>query len=95
MNGVRSGMEAAVSTGPTSVRLAADRSTLSALEREAAEGMGSRVETFKQIGDELRSVYSIGYYSTNKTPDNTFRKVAVEAHTPGVTIRAKSGYYAR
>jgi Ca-activated chloride channel homolog len=52
-------------------------------------------QTFKQIGDELRSVYSIGYYSTNKTPDNTFRKIVVEAHTPGVTIRAKSGYYAR
>ena len=52
-------------------------------------------QTFKQIGDELRSVYSIGYYSTNKTPDNTFRKVVVEAHTPGVTIRAKAGYYAK
>ena len=52
-------------------------------------------QTFKQIGDELRSVYSIGYYSTNKTPDNTFRKIVVEAHTPGVTIRAKSGYYAK
>jgi Ca-activated chloride channel family protein len=52
-------------------------------------------QTFKQIGDELRSVYSIGYYSTNKAPDNTFRKIVVEAHTPGVTIRAKSGYYAK
>jgi Ca-activated chloride channel family protein len=52
-------------------------------------------QTFKQIGDELRSVYSIGYYSTNNTPDNTFRKVAVDVHTPGVTIRAKSGYYAK
>jgi Ca-activated chloride channel family protein len=52
-------------------------------------------QTFQQIGDELRSVYSIGYYSTNKTPDNTFRKVVVEAHAPGVTIRAKSGYYAK
>ena len=26
-------------------------------------------ETFKEIGDELRAVYSIGYYSTNKTHD--------------------------
>jgi VWFA-related protein len=52
-------------------------------------------QTFKEIGDELRSVYSIGYYSTNKTPDNTFRKIVVESQTAGVTIRAKSGYYAR
>jgi Ca-activated chloride channel family protein len=52
-------------------------------------------ETFKQIGDELRSVYSIGYYSTNKTHDNTFRKIVIEPHAEGVTVRAKSGYYAR
>jgi len=52
-------------------------------------------QTFQQIGDELRSVYSIGYYSTNKTHDNSFRKVVVEPHTEGVRVRAKSGYYAR
>lgn len=52
-------------------------------------------QTFRQIGDELRSVYSIGYYSTNGTPDNTFRKIVVEAHTPGIAIRSKSGYYAK
>jgi Ca-activated chloride channel family protein len=52
-------------------------------------------QTFQQIGDELRSVYSIGYYSTNKTHDNTFRKVVVEPHVEGVRVRAKAGYYAR
>jgi Ca-activated chloride channel homolog len=52
-------------------------------------------QTFRQIGDELRSVYSISYYSTNKTLDDSFRKIVVEAHTEGVTVRAKSGYYAK
>ena len=52
-------------------------------------------QTFRQIGDELRSVYSISYYSTNKTLDDSFRKILVEAHTEGVTVRAKSGYYAK
>ncbi|HEX4319739.1 MAG TPA: VWA domain-containing protein [Acidobacteriaceae bacterium] len=52
-------------------------------------------ETFKAIGDELRSVYSIGYYSTNKTHDDTFRKIVIEPHVDGVTVRAKSGYYAK
>ena len=52
-------------------------------------------QTFQQIGDELRSVYSIGYYSTNKSHDNTFRKIVVEPHAEGVKVRAKSGYYAR
>jgi Ca-activated chloride channel family protein len=62
--------------------------------------------TFRQIGDELRSVYSAGYYSTNKRHDDTFRKVVVEPHVNphiephtdsqnvGITIRAKAGYYA-
>ncbi|HEY9125563.1 MAG TPA: VWA domain-containing protein [Acidobacteriaceae bacterium] len=56
-------------------------------------------QTFRQIGDELRSVYSVGYYSTNKRHDDTFRKVVIEtqseSHTDGITIRAKAGYYAR
>jgi Ca-activated chloride channel family protein len=52
-------------------------------------------QAFKEIGDELRSVYSIGYYSTNKMHDNTFRKIVIEPHSEGITIRAKSGYYAR
>jgi VWFA-related protein len=52
-------------------------------------------QDFAQIGAELRSLYSIRYYSTNKRHDNTFRKVAVETRTPGLMVRAKSGYYAR
>lgn len=52
-------------------------------------------QVFAQIGDELRSLYSIGYYSTNKLRDDTFRKVVVETAAPGLTVRAKSGYYAR
>lgn len=51
-------------------------------------------QTFRQIGDELRSVYSVGYYSTNKRHDNTFRKVVVEPQAQGITVRAKAGYYA-
>lgn len=82
---------------------AENRQGIAAL-RHMAEQTGGRdfdalhtdlAQTFKEIGDELRSVYSVGYYSTNKTPDNSFRKIVVEANTPGVTIRAKSGYYAR
>jgi Ca-activated chloride channel homolog len=52
-------------------------------------------EVFAQIGNELRSLYSIGYYSTNKLRDNTFRKVVIETSTPGLTVRAKAGYFAR
>ena len=52
-------------------------------------------QDFAEIGAELRSLYSIGYYSTNKRHDDSFRKVVVETRTPGLVVRAKSGYYAR
>jgi Ca-activated chloride channel homolog len=52
-------------------------------------------EAFRQIAEELRSLYSISYHSTNKASDGSFRKVVVEAKPEGLTVRAKSGYYAR
>jgi Ca-activated chloride channel family protein len=51
-------------------------------------------EAFHQIAEELRSQYSIGYYSTNKTNDGSFRKVVIEPVQPGLTVRARAGYYA-
>lgn len=51
-------------------------------------------QDFRQIADELRSQYSISYYSTNKANDGTFRKVVIEPTPAGLTIRARSGYYA-
>jgi Ca-activated chloride channel family protein len=51
-------------------------------------------QDFRQIADELRSQYSISYYSTNKVNDGSFRKVVIEPTRPGLTIRARSGYYA-
>jgi Ca-activated chloride channel family protein len=50
---------------------------------------------FRQIGEELRSSYELAYHSSNPNRDNTFRKILIRAKTPGLTIRAKAGYYAR
>jgi len=52
-------------------------------------------QNFKQIGDELRSMYEAGYYSTNSDRDETFRKVLVRTTVEGIKIRSKPGYYAR
>jgi len=52
-------------------------------------------QNFKQIGEELRSMYEAGYYSTNSDRDETFRKVAVRTTVEGIKIRSKPGYYAR
>ena len=51
-------------------------------------------QDFRQIADELRSQYSISYYSTNKVNDGSFRKVVIEPAQPGLSVRARSGYYA-
>jgi Ca-activated chloride channel homolog len=52
-------------------------------------------QDFAQIGSELRSLYSIGYYSTNKRRDDTFRRVVIETQTTGLGVRTKAGYYAK
>jgi Ca-activated chloride channel family protein len=52
-------------------------------------------QNFKQIAEELRSMYEAGYYSTNTDKDDTFRKVSVRPTVEGIKIRSKPGYYAR
>ena len=50
---------------------------------------------YKQVGDELRSQYSIGYYPTNRAHDGRWRVIRVETSAPGVNVRARSGYWAK
>jgi len=50
---------------------------------------------YKQVGDELRAQYSIGYYPGNKARDGGWRSIKVEARAPGATVRARSGYWAK
>jgi Ca-activated chloride channel family protein len=50
---------------------------------------------FKQIGDQLRMSYELGYYSSAPVSDGTFRKIKIRTKRDDVTVRAKSGYYAK
>ena len=50
---------------------------------------------YKQVGDELRSQYSIGYYPANKARDGSWRSINVETRAPGASVRARSGYWAK
>jgi Ca-activated chloride channel family protein len=50
---------------------------------------------FKSIGEQLRSSYELAYHSSNPANDGLFRKISVTVKRPGVTVRAKTGYYAR
>ena len=52
-------------------------------------------ESLRSVAEELRSMYDVGYISTNPTRDGRFRKVEIRLKRPGFTVRAKPGYYAR
>jgi VWFA-related protein len=76
---------------------------ISVMERIARETGGADfdgrgrglVESFRQIGEQLRSGYELAYHTSNPPGDQTFHKIVIKARRPGVTVRAKTGYYAR
>lgn len=49
---------------------------------------------YKQVADDLRSQYSIGYYPKNEAHDGRWRAIRVEVRRRGVRVRARSGYWA-
>jgi len=50
---------------------------------------------FRQIAEELRTSYELGYYPANAGKDDTFHKVVVRAKRAGLTVRSKTGYFPR
>jgi len=51
-------------------------------------------QSFQDIGDELRSQYSLAYVPSNKSADGKFRRIRIEVNRKGLLIRARKGYYA-
>ena len=72
--------------------------------RKLAEETGGRMivvrdekkleEAFEQISEELRSQYTLGYYSTNTSRDGRFRRIKVEITRKDLQALARKGYYA-
>ena len=50
-------------------------------------------EVFKEIGAQLRSSYELAYHTG--PADGTFHKLSIRAKKPGLTIRAKTGYFSQ
>jgi VWFA-related protein len=54
-------------------------------------------QNFKEIGEQLRSSYELGYHSTNPEADASFHKIVIRGKpgTPAatLTVHAKTGYY--
>jgi len=51
-------------------------------------------DAFRQINQELRSQYNIGYLSNNSNRDGTYRKVEIKIGEKGLKISYRKGYYA-
>jgi VWFA-related protein len=72
--------------------------------KEMAERTGGRiypvytlmdlVGVYKQVADDLRSQYSLGYYPTNQTRDGRWRSIRVEVRSKSAAVRTRSGYRA-
>lgn len=76
---------------------------ISVMDRIARETGGAHLdaeqtnphEYFRQIAEELRSSYELGYYPSNRELDGTFRKIVIRARQSGVKVRAKTGYFGK
>jgi Ca-activated chloride channel homolog len=49
---------------------------------------------YDDIASELANQYAIGYQSSNRSHDGTFRHIALRVAAPGVKWRARTGYLA-
>jgi Ca-activated chloride channel family protein len=76
---------------------------ISVMDRVARETGGAHIDAettdahvyFRQIAEELRTSYELGYYPTDPLKDNSFRKIVIKPKREGVKVRAKTGYFSR
>lgn len=90
------------STDPTSVELDMLYRTADAYLGEIANKSGGRLHradtvgslplAFKQIADELRTQYSLGYSPPKPERDGKYRKIKVSTSRKDVVVRARPGY---
>jgi Ca-activated chloride channel family protein len=58
-------------------------------------GAGQLAGIFKQLQDELRSQYSIGYQFQAPSSANSFHKITIKLRPPALKAFTRSGYYSR
>ncbi len=52
-------------------------------------------EAFREIEQELRTLYTVGYNSSKPERDGRYRKIAIRPKSKEFVVRARPGYYAR
>ncbi len=61
----------------------------------AVNALTDLASVYKQVADNLRSQYTLGYYPENDSRDGRWRTIKVEVARPGASVRARSGYWAK
>jgi hypothetical protein len=60
--------------------------------------LGGRNSEFQrmldQIAEELRSQYSLGYFSLNTARDGKYRQIKITTRDSSYNVKARRGYYA-
>jgi VWFA-related protein len=51
-------------------------------------------DAFREIQDDMRSQYAIGYTPTNARKDGTFRKIDLRVSNKDYKVQTRKGYYA-
>lgn len=51
-------------------------------------------DIFRQIQEEMRSQYVVGYISSNSARDGAYRKIDLRTKQKGYKVQARKGYYA-
>jgi Ca-activated chloride channel homolog len=72
------------------------------MDRVARETGGAHIDAqatdphtyLRRIAEELRTSYELAYYPTNPVKDEAFRKLVVRPKQDGLSVRAKTGYFA-
>ena len=52
------------------------------------------MDAFKQIQEEMRSQYAIGYTPANSVKDGGFRKIEIKTQNKELKVQARKGYFA-
>jgi Ca-activated chloride channel family protein len=76
---------------------------ISVMDRIARETGGAHINAettdahvyFRQIAEESRTSYELGYYPTDPLKDDSFRKIVIKPKREGVKLRSKTGYFSR
>ncbi len=76
---------------------------ISVMDRVARETGGAHIDAettdahvyFRQIAEELRTSYELGYYPTDPLKDDAFRKIVIKPKREEIKVRAKTGYFSR